>query len=146
MVWLEENAPREARGVFGIGETVCLFHLRDNAVEGLWTVFCESGENFAVELHALCFEQGDECAVPDAVRADGGVEPGDPQCAKIAFLVAPMVKGVQMRMVNRFDRRALFLRAGESIPLYLAENILPTFRGHYSSFYSRHTMIILVGQ
>src|SRR4030081_2797952 len=60
-------------------------HLLDDSLERDFIGDREIGKNLAIEPDVRRFEALDETAVGEALRADGGVEPLDPEITESAF-------------------------------------------------------------
>src|SRR5262245_45615404 len=65
------------------------------------------GEHLAVEFDAGDLQPVHESGVRDAVRADAGVDPGDPQAAELRLAVAPVPIGVDARVLHLLFREAV---------------------------------------
>ena len=70
-----------------------LYHFNDLCESG-FVVDGKIGEDFAVDIDVFRFHAGDELGIRDPKFARGIVDAGDPEGAKVAFLVPAITIGI----------------------------------------------------
>jgi hypothetical protein len=119
----------------------CLCGLADcsnDFLEYFRFVFCEVGEDLAVDLDAGNFEGIDEPAVAKAFGADRCVDLDGPELAEGALLFFAATERVDPCVEQGFFGGTLFGAATPLKALGVLKGFLTVLMGIYSSFYAWH--------
>ena len=84
--------------------------LLDDGGERRRVVIGDGRQHLAVELDAGRLQPGDKPAVGDAVLADRGIDPLDPQPAEVPLLLPAVAIGVAQRLFEPLERDAVIGR------------------------------------
>src|SRR5579885_810838 len=100
------------------------FRRRDDLGKCARLAHREVRQNLAVELHPGELEPVHELRIGQAVLARSGIDPLDPQAAKVALAVAAVAIGVAQRLLDPFERDAIGGAAAAAIALGELEHLL----------------------
>jgi hypothetical protein len=98
------------------------------------------GQDLAIEPDLGFLEAGDERAVRDAVLADGGVDPDDPELAKLALALLAVTGRVGERVEQRLARRLDQARPRALTALGVVQEALVALVGRDAPFDSCHEL------
>lgn len=103
----------------------------------------EGCEDLAIKLDAsLCLHIDEGAVVLETEIAERSVEAHDPDLAEISLLVAAVVERVLACVYERLLRKTNLRGAAMTEALGAYQYVAAALCGHYSSFYSCHTLVI----
>src|SRR4051794_40176356 len=110
---------------------------RGDRLESLGLADRDVREHLAVEIEPGQLDAVHELRVGQPVLACAGIDPLDPQRAKITLAVAPVAIGVAQRLLDLFDRDAVGSAAAPAIALGELEDLLVAGVGSDPAFDAR---------
>src|SRR5882672_10360076 len=95
-----------SRSVMGkrLGRGLCLFRYLGQTRERLLVANGEVGQDLPIDIDLGHFQAADERAVGEAVETRGGIDPHDPQPAKVPLLGPPVAVGELQAAHERLAR------------------------------------------
>src|SRR5688572_13218269 len=102
----------------------------------------EIREHLAIDLDVGPLHSGHECAVAQAQFAHRGIDPGDPQPAKIALAIAAVAVRILSRLHHRLLRYAKDILAATAKTFRLGEDFLVARARRNSAFYAWHGALL----
>ena len=130
-------------GGFGGGLLDEGFDLFDDGVESGGIADGQFGEHLAVQLDAGGDECGDEAVVVDAAGLEGGVEAGDPEGAKVAFVLAAVAIGIYAGFGDEFLGDAVDGTWSAAESGGTAKDAFAFAAMDGAAFYTRHKSLLL---